>query len=79
MIKFDEGFWASKMPSETKGTPQPISLGDDKDKPKDFRQQCKYGKECYQKNNLPTKTTFFYHFYTQHLAFILTLFFSLAD
>ena len=38
------------MPSETKGTPQPISLGDDKDKPKDFRQQCKYGKECYQKN-----------------------------
>ena len=40
------------MPSETKGTPQPITLGseDNEKNKKDFRQSCKYGKDCYQKN-----------------------------
>ncbi len=38
------------MPGETKGTPQPISLGDEGGQRKDFRQDCKYGKDCYQKN-----------------------------
>lgn len=37
------------MPVEAKGTPQPLNLGEDVAK-KDFRQMCKYGKDCYQKN-----------------------------
>lgn len=38
-----------KMPVESKGTPKAISLGDEEEK-QDFRQMCKYGMECYQKN-----------------------------
>jgi hypothetical protein len=39
------------MPTENKGTPQPLTLGSENNGvKKDFRQCCKYGKDCYQKN-----------------------------
>ena len=39
------------MPTENKGTPQAITLGNENNgAKKDFRQLCKYGKDCYQKN-----------------------------
>ena len=42
---------SSKMPTENKGTPQPLILGSENNGvKKDFRQCCKYGKDCYQKN-----------------------------
>ena len=42
---------SSKMPTENKGTPQPLTLGSENNGvKKDFRQCCKYGKDCYQKN-----------------------------
>jgi hypothetical protein len=43
----------AKMPAEARGTPQSLLLGTEEDggvKKKDYRQICKYGKECYQKN-----------------------------
>ena len=42
--------WARKMPGVTNGTPQPLTLGSDEGAKKDFRQMCKYGEDCYQKN-----------------------------
>jgi len=38
------------MPTDSKGTPQAITLGSENGVKKDFRQLCKYGKDCYQKN-----------------------------
>jgi len=38
------------MPTDNKGTPQAITLGSENGVKKDFRQLCKYGKDCYQKN-----------------------------
>lgn len=35
------------MPVETKTTPESLNLDPNK---VDYRQMCKYGKECYQKN-----------------------------
>jgi hypothetical protein len=35
------------MPVETKTTPESLSMDPNK---KDYRQMCKYGRECYQKN-----------------------------
>ena len=38
------------MPTDNKGTPQAITLGSENGVKKDFRQLCKQGKDCYQKN-----------------------------
>jgi len=44
------------MPTDNKGTPQAITLGSENGVKKDFRQLCKYGKDCYQKkSNAPSK------------------------
>ena len=38
------------MPGETNTTPNPLTLGSDDGTRKDYRQMCKYGEDCYQKN-----------------------------
>ena len=38
------------MPVETPKTPESLTLGERDPSKVDYRQMCKYGKDCYQKN-----------------------------